>query len=342
MPNMLDIFNDDAFGVVALTAAINKVPFVPGQISASGIFAEEGTNLTTISIEMLDGQLAMVAPSPRGGVGETIGKEKRNVRAFDIPHFQRDDAILADEVQGVRAFGTGDVLETVLEKVNARLARHARDLDTTLEHQRVGAIKGLVKDKNANTMIDLFNAFGVSAPADVNFHLDVDTTKVRSICTDVILSIEDALDATSYSGIRAYCGKTFWQNFIDHKQVRETYLNTAQAAELRGDVSGVYDFEYGGITFTRYRTGSKAAAANSGGAAFIADTECRFVVEGVADLFITRFAPADYNDTVNTIGLPRYAQQTVMRNNKGIELDVQTNPINLCTQPGVLIRGTAS
>jgi hypothetical protein len=192
MPDFLDIFNDDAFGVVSLTAAINKAPFVPGQIGASGIFAEEGVDVTTIAIEMLDGQLAMVAPSARGGPGETIDKEKRNIRSFRVPHFQRDDAVMAEEVQGVRAFGTPNTLEAVQSKIDARLARHASDFDTTLEHQRVGAIKGIVVDKNAVTMINLFTEFDVSAPSDINFHLDVDTTKVRSICSDVILAVEDA------------------------------------------------------------------------------------------------------------------------------------------------------
>jgi hypothetical protein len=77
---------------------------------------------------MLNGKLAMVAPSPRGGPGETVDKEKRNIRSFRVPHFQRDDAVMADEVQGVRAFGTGNQLEAVQTKIDARLARHARDL----------------------------------------------------------------------------------------------------------------------------------------------------------------------------------------------------------------------
>jgi len=161
---------------------------------------------------------------------------------------------------------------------------------------------------------------------------------VRQICGQAINVIEDALDATSYDGVDVYCGRTFWLNLIEHKSVRETYLNTVQAAELRGDPSG-YEFEFGGLTFKRYRTGSKAAAANAAGARFIADTECRFVVRGVPGLFITRFAPADYVETVNTLGLPRYAKQIPMRNGKGIELEVQSNPINLCTQPAVLLKG---
>ncbi len=339
--DVLNMFQtDNAFTLASMTAAINKVAFVPGQIGASGIFEEEGVDTTTVLIEELNGQLAMVGPSPRGGQGETIDKEKRKMRPILVPHFQRDDAVMAEEVQGVRAFGSTNTLETVVGKVNARTARHARDLDTTLEHQRVGAIKGLVKDKNANTMIDLFDTFGVSAPSAVNFHLDVDTTKLRAICDDVRILIENALEATSYTGIRGYCGKTFWRNLIDHKLVREIYLNTVRAQELLRELPD--DFNFGGINFERYKTGSKASAANAAGAAFIADTECRFVVEGVPGLFRTFFAPADYNETVNTIGLPRYAKQIPMKNDKGIDLEVQTNPLNICTQPLTLIAGTSS
>lgn len=38
---------------------------------------------------------------------------------------------------------------------------------------------------------------------------------------------------------------------------------------------------------------------------------------GAPGLFITRFAPADYMETVNTPGLPRYMKQIVQRNGKG-------------------------
>ncbi len=37
------------------------------------------------------------------------------------------------------------------------------------------------------------------------------------------------------------------------------------------------------------------------GAPYIAANEARVVVKGVPELFITRFAPADYEETVNTI-----------------------------------------
>ncbi len=61
---------------------------------------------------------------------------------------------------------------------------------------------------------------------------------------------------------------------------------------------------------------------------------------GVSGLFISRFAPADYIETVNTPGLPRYAKVWVPQNGKKAEIEVQTNVISLCTRPGALRRLT--
>ena len=36
------IFDDEAFTVTALTAALNDQPYLPGRISALGLFREEG------------------------------------------------------------------------------------------------------------------------------------------------------------------------------------------------------------------------------------------------------------------------------------------------------------
>jgi hypothetical protein len=340
---MLDIFDNDAFAIASLTARINKLPFVPGQLGASGLFEEDGVSVLVIAIEEMNGTLSLVAPSARGGPGEVTDNDKRKIRDFRIQHYQRDDGVMADEVQGVRPFGSDGsdaVLETVQAVVDRKTAKHGRALDATLEHQRVGAIKGIITDKNGNTIYNLYNEFGLSAPDPVEFHLDVGTTQVRQICFNVIDAIEDKLDGVPYTGVKVYCGKNFWKNLIDHTEVRTTYLNTIQAAELRGSLH-TYRFDYGGIMFERFRTGSQATASNSAGA-FIGDDEVRFVPTGVPELFITRFGPADYEETVNTIGLPRYAKQYPMRNGKGRHLEVQMNAISLCTRPEALQSGVTT
>jgi len=336
----LDIFNDDAFSLSSLTARVNtEIGYVPGQIGSSGLFEEDGVSTLSVMVEERGGNLSLIEPTERGGPGETIKNDKDKLRSFVIPHIQRDDAVMADEVQGRRRFGTESDVETVQNLVDRKVARHYRAIDMTVEHFRIGALKGVILTKSGRTLYNLYTEFEIAAPADVNFALDVDATKVRSKCFDLVRSIEDELDEP-YDHIHAFVGDDFWKALIEHPKVRETFLNTQQAAELRGSMV-VDKFEFGGIVWERYRTGKKGTAAN-GGAGFIAAGEARFAPVGVSELFITRFAPADYEETVNTDGLPRYAMQYAMPNNKGRHLEMQSNPLCLCTRPSVLRKGVAA
>jgi hypothetical protein len=54
------------------------------------------------------------------------------------------------------------------------------------------------------------------------------------------------------------------------------------------------------------------------------------------------YAPADYIETVNTMGLPRYVKQYPMPNDKGIHIDTQMNVLSFCTRPLALLNGTHS
>ena len=326
-----DIWEGDGFTLESLTAAVNHEPYRPGQVSALGVFEEDSVTTTVVSIEERNGKLSLIEPTERGGPGETADDEERNRIPFEVDHYQRDDFIKADSVQNIRAFGEEDVLETLQDRIERRAQRHAQDLTMTLEHQRVGAIKGIVTSKSGKTLHDLYSRFGIAVPAAVSLELDVEATKVASLWQDVMYGIEDALDEP-YSGIHVFTGRDFHKALWTHKTVQETFLYHNGAAILRQDVPDT--FEFGGATWERYRTGAKATA--NLGAPYIAATEARVIPLGVPDLFITRFAPADYEETVNTEGLPFYAKQYSSRNGKGRHLEVQTNAISLCTRPGVL------
>lgn len=326
-----DIWDGDGFTIQSLTAAINKEPYRPGQISASGLFDEDGVTTTRISIEERNGKLSLVEPTPRGGPGETTGDGDRNLVPFDIDHYERDDAVLADEVQNVRAFGTEDQLELLEDRVANKGKRHARDLTMTLEHQRVGAIKGIVTSKGGKTLHDLYARFGIAVPAAVSLELDVDATKVGSLWQDVVYGVEDDLDEP-YDHIHVYTGRDFHRSLWTHKSVAETFLYNQGAVMLRQDVPDVFNF--GGATWERYKTGAKATTDL--GAPYIAANEARVVVKGVPDLFITRFAPADYEETVNTLGLPFYMRQWKRDDGKGRNIQVQMNAISICTRPKTL------
>lgn len=324
---MLDIFNNSAFTLSQLTLAINNLPYKPGRIASLGLFEEQGISTLTAMIESDGTSLELVDTQPRNAPGKVVLGSKRQARSFAIPHLPEQATMMADEVQGVREFGTENRTRALETLRNQRLEQMRRNLDYTLESHRLAAIKGQYIDSNGASR-SLFTEFGVAAQT-VDFDLDTATTEVRLKCLDVIEKVETALGGLSFSGIRVLCGASFWRKLIAHKLVKETYLNQSQAASLRGDARG--EFEFGGLVFERYR-GTSAVK--------VADDKAHAIPLGVQGLFVTRFAPANYIETVNTLGLPFYAKAEPLAMNKGLHLEAQSNPLNLCTRPAAVIELT--
>jgi len=335
---MLDVFRSDAFGVVPLTDAINKIPFVPGRIGSLGLFADSGVATTSVAIEERGGLLTLVAPTPRGGPGITIDKTRRTLRSLAVPHFEINDAVMAEEVQGVRAWGSETDVEMLMGKVADRGAIASQSLEVTQEYARIGAIKGIVTYADATTL-NLFTEFGVTAETEIDFDLDNATPVAgafRKKCAGVTRQMAGILDGLPFTGLYALCGDAFFDDLIAHVEVRATYLNTQAAAELRapyvqaGQTYG--SFSFGGITWENYR-------GAVGATTFVATDKCHLFPIGVPGLFRTYYAPADYIETVNTIGRRLYTKQYEMPNGKGVHLDTQMNALNICTRPKCLIQG---
>lgn len=326
---MIDPFTPDAFRLETLTAAMNNLKYRPSRIAQLGLFDENGISTIDAAIEERDGVLELVDVAPRGGPGKPIGDTPRKIHTFRVPHLPEVSAVMADEVQGVRAFGSDNQAEVLETRINDRLQTMRNNIDYTIEAHRLAAIQGNFYNSNG-VLTSLFTTFGVTQQ-NLAYVLGTATTKVRQKIMDTLEMIETALDGVPFTGVRVLCGKTFWKEFIEHPVVKETYLNTQMAASLRGDPRMEVDF--GGFMWERYR-GTSAVK--------VADAEAYAVPEGVPGLFITRFAPANYNETVNTIGLPYYAKGEPMKMGKGWEMEAQSNPVNLCTRPHSVIKLTVS
>ena len=320
----IQIFNDEAFSVSSLTAAINDQEYLPGRISSLGLFQEEGITTLTVQIEKDGDTLALVPAGERGTSGLVVGASKRQMIPFNTVHLPQRFTIKADEIQGIRAFGTASELQAVQGVVNARLSKAKRQLDATHEFQRMGALNGLILDADGSTvLLNIYQAFGVQQQS-LSMGLNDSATKIRVKCAEALDMQDDELGSVTSSGARAFCGKNFWNKLVTHKSVEETYLNTIQAAALRGDARE--SFELGGITWERYR--GRIAGVN-----FIHDDTALLIPEGVPDLYISCFAPADYMETANTQGLPYYSKLEPLPFNKGMAGEAQSNPLHLCTRP---------
>ena len=329
MPLTMDIFNDDAFSVVSLTKGINETTYKPGRISSLGLFEEEGISTTAVMIEKRKNGLAIVPAKERGAEGTPVTGDKAKAIPFKTTHLPLDGKIYADEIIGKRAFGSTDQ-EMVEAVVNRRLQKMRNALDVTIEYQRMGAIAGKVLDADgATVLLDVYKAFGLTQQSH-KLNLATEETKLRSLILQGIRKSEDKLE-TMVTGYRAFCGRTFFDNFVDHKAVADAYARYNQGEMLRNDPRS--GFNFADVMWEEYR-------GRVGGKPFIADTEAYLVPEGVADMFVTNFAPADYVETVGTDGLPYYAKQELGRMSKYIDLEAQSNPLNLCTMPQGIIKLT--
>mgnify|MGYP000849096728 CR=1 FL=1 len=334
---MLDIFKNDAFSVTSLTDFINSLKYRPGRIGEMGLFNPSSITTTSIAIERVGDILQLVKPTPRGGPGETRDMPKRTMLNLSVPHFQRDWAVMADQVQGVRAKGSESELETVQQVVGETISAQTSDMDLTEEHARLGAVTGIVTYADGSTL-NLFSAFGVTEETEVDFDLDNASPAdgaLRKACVSVIRKMKAKLGAVPFASIHAFVGDTFFDQLLQHKEVRDTYKGWSDAQILRESYTGPNRsanpmFEFGGIVWENY-------GEIDGEGVGIAATKARFFPMGVPGLFRTYHAPADYIETVNTLGERLYAKQWPMPNDKGINGELQMNALQICTRPGALM-----
>jgi hypothetical protein len=327
----LGIFDSSKFTLQELTAAINEAPSLPSRLADLKLFQEEGIVTTGLTVEKDIDTLTLIPNTSRSGQPVTTGGSTRSIVMFPTTHLPTQDTITPDDIQNLRAFGSVSEEETMFNFVQKRLAKMRRRLDATIEYQRVGALKGIVLDADGATVIsNLFTVFGLTQQTATVSLLD-ETADIRAeilIANDLM---EDALGNEPYRGVRVMCGKTFFRALIAHKKVQKAYELYETGIFLRNDPR--YGFDFAGATFEEWR-------GAVGGVPFIADGEAYLFPENVEEMFITRFAPANYVDTANTIGLPYYAKQEPIPLGKGILVEAQSNPISICTRPRAVIKLT--
>ena len=328
----MDIFEGDAFSVVELTRALENIPFKPATLSGSDLFTERGVRTRTVVIESRDGTLSLIPFSERGSGYDQQSPESRQVRAFVCRQFKKQDVLWASEIQGIREFGTESVTSQAQAEVARRMRRLRSDAEATFEYHLLNAIQGVVKDpRDGSEVINFSNEFGITPAAEIDFDLDNQSPAsgvLRKKCQALIESVEESLGGLAVGPVqlRAECGSAFFADLVAHKEIRETYLNTAAASELRGRVVDAVMF--GGITFRRYGGNSTIGVPTD---------KAFFYPQGIEGLFEIYFAPADTFETVNTLGLPLYARMIPDRErDEWVRLEIESNPLPICTRPQVL------
>lgn len=319
----------DTFGNAAeLTAAINVASYTPGTLARLKQFSESGISTTEAVIDYATEVVRLVPSAPRGGVAEPYQsgtQEGVKIGAIHLPHRA---TVYADECQDKRAFGTTD-LDSPLALRTRKLSGMRTNIEATIENLRFGAIRGKLLDFDGTELLDLYALFGITQTF-LSLNLNVTTTQILNRVIDAERASEDNLGGAVPSGFIALSSPTF-MDALRLNPAYDTALRHGRPVDLLKDYRT--SITVGNTTFIECRSAPGLPVRIPAGEAYL-------VPQGIADLLLTRYAPGDYMDTVNSPGLPLYVKSEELPFGKGYGLEAQSNPINFCSRPGAIIRLT--
>ncbi|GAB3647348.1 major capsid protein [Ramlibacter alkalitolerans] len=324
MPNFL--MDSGAFDADTLTQAFVAAPYQPGMVGNRNLYEPRGIPTTKARVEYREDGLVLVPSSPRGAPGETHTTAKRKMVEFDCAHLLTRSTILAESLQNVRAMGT-DALKTVEQERDQHLSEMRGRLGATIEYHWARALAGQVLDADGSVLVDLLAEFGVAQQSHP-MALNIAGTNVRRQIVTAKRMSEQVLGASVPKSWVCFASAGFMDALTDHPSVEAALAGWSAAREMRDDVRP--DFDYANVQFVEAR--------NYAGVVPVEDGAAYLVPEGIPGLFITRFAPADYADTINQEGQQTYVRAEPLPFNRGVQMEAQMNPVSIVTRPRAVIK----
>lgn len=354
MPDIMDIFNADAFRTVSMTAAVNRTPYRPDFLGTLGIFTPTPIRNIDAAVTVNDdGTIEVVQTTPRGAPPYEQKTQPQNVRSFRTPRIAIGDTIYAHELQSIlsRAMAVGGTMGMVLQDLQSEMAYRMdgptglrSKVEATKERMRLGAIAGIVLDKDGTTLYDWPTLFGVALPAEIDFNLDAAspapgdlTTVVRTWERNIMRAAGATMTGSRLIGL---CGDAFFDALVRHADVMPAWnvfqANAATRISLgaTADIRAFTTFTWAGVDWINYRgTDDNSTIA-------INTDKVKFIPTGVPGLFQEILAPAESFEFVNTPGLPIYAMVIPDRDrNQSVRLEMYSYPMYICTRPDLLFSG---
>ena len=363
MPNIADVFNSDAFGVVSLTKNINNIPYTPSTIEAMGIYEGDtgstgestgepttdestdvgggggaGIDTQQLAVVNNNGLLQLIPAAALGTMPNFQITDPSDIRYITVPHLPLNDSVLAHEVVPKVSFGdtvSGVMTETALRNTIEMALTKKQQLMVknhrlTWEWMRVQSLKGVLLDANGTDVIyDWFTEFGINKKTIT--WTAATLGDIDRVCDEINAHMADVLGQDSHTGITIFVGNQFMTELTKDPSLNNGFIRLNEGAFYRENY--VYgSFHYKGIDFVNYR-------GTLGGIPYFADTEGIAVPRGT-NAFIRRNAPGDLLEAVGRDGLPMYSAREMKKFGLGWDLHSQSNPIFMAQRPGVIVEVT--
>lgn len=334
----MDVFAGDGFSTRELSDAINVIPNQWGRIGELGIFVPKPLREPKFEIERKNGHLQLVGSTPRGSAASAQDRGKRDLRPFKTSRFALESRITADDIDGIRAFGSETELMQVQDEIVDRQIELRGSMDITREWLRATALQGLIKDADGSTILDLHDAFDVTRTS-----FDFTFGATTSIVATQLRALKDHIRVSLLGDVmtkaRLLCSSTFFEGLMNDEGFERAHDFQAGLNPLRNDMSeGV---EYQGWTIEKY-IGEAGVPQEDGTTVirqFVPDGEALVVLEGTRTTYRQYNAPADYMETVNTPGLDFYSKiMPDPKANRYVDVEAQMNTLPMLMRPALAPR----
>jgi hypothetical protein len=346
----LDFIQDPKFGVLSLAEALINWPNKFGTLSTftnpdgTPLWGESGIDQTTVMVDIHNrGQINIIPASARGSPAPKQTGDSRDIKPLPTFRHALGDYITADQFQNVRKLGTVDQLDVFEEKLYERLDDLNWKQWQTTEYLRWAALRGDVMQPG--TTQPLYNTYDLMGETQqvVNFHISGTSGDPIQDATNAILDYAQ-LNAFGepIQKYAVFCSPSFHDNLQKNTAFRDAFKYFSGMPNPNRELLRT-PFEFKDMIY--FRELGRASFMNADGTrtttTFIPDGEAIAVPLGTRQVFRTYYAPADYIETVNTIGQRLYAKTKVMDMDRGIEVETVSQQLNVALKPRLVIRCTS-
>ena len=340
---ILDIFSNNPFRAIEMTAAINQVEEVPTLLGGMGLFREVPLRVKDFAVELSNKSLNILPTRPWGGTPTYGTMEKRRMRTFSCVHIPHNDYVSAFDVMGVYnsfAMQGGDGLMSVAQLVADKLTTMRAKHDLTKEYLRWGALTGVVLDADGSELLDIYEAFGLT-PVARDFVFSSNSTDINAVIIELKRYFEVNRNGLQIGGLQVMCGVDWFAALMAHPWTKE-FLTQTREAQNQGQLGVDYrnGIRIAGLQFSEVSAETQDADGNS--KKFIADNKAIAFPTSTQGMFETYLAPAAFIETINTPGQPLYAKQKVDDWQTGVEIATESNPMPFNRRPDLVVSLTMS
>lgn len=337
------------FDSVTLTDEVNLIPNDYGMLNALNLFPAEPISTTVVGIVREGNSIRVLPAKPRGTRGPETTADGQKIFYLEVPHFPLPDKLGPQDLQNKAAIVNGRPQPMSVAMATAKkLQKLRRSHGITREYLKFAALKGLVKDGDGNTIVDLYAFFGI-VKKTVDLVLGTAGTDIVGKLEEIRTSVLTGVQGDTVNRVEAIIGTGLMGRLVQHPKFEKYWLNTPAAQELikldrhrlGQDFGRVIDT---GTILLRESVGSvpvKAAGALTSELLMAADKGVAYPT-GTTEMFTCYDAPPHHIDHVNQPGEEIFISEKVLDHGEGVEFKSQSNTLPIVKRPEALVEITSS